>query len=110
MRKNPSVDELVSRAREGDARAVARLISWVEDDAPQLREVMAALAPYADRISLAGAAACFGPVSGYLAPAAATVGDRAAAAQYATAARDTATRWGWVAYVSWLDDALARFA
>ena len=36
MRKNPSVDELVSRAREGDARAVARLISWVEDDAAQL--------------------------------------------------------------------------
>ena len=36
--------------------------------------------------------------------AAATVGDRAAAAQYATAARDTATQWGWVAYVSWLDD------
>ena len=47
MRANPSVDELVSRAREGDARAVARLISWVEDEAPQLREVMAALAPYA---------------------------------------------------------------
>ena len=43
-------------------------------------------------------------------PVRVTVGDRAAAAQYATAARDTATRWGWVAYVSWLDDALARFA
>ena len=49
------------------------------------------------------AAACFGPVSGYLALAAATVGDRAAAGQYATAARDTAVKWGWEAYVSWLD-------
>jgi hypothetical protein len=77
-------------------------------DVDLAREGLEALAPYADRISVAGAAACFGPVSGYLALAAATVGDRAAAAQYATAARDTATRWGWVAYVSWLDDALAR--
>ena len=54
MRKNPSVDELVSRAREGDARAVARLISWVEDDAPQLREVMAALTPYAGHAQVVG--------------------------------------------------------
>jgi LAO/AO transport system kinase len=54
VRKNPSVDELVSRAREGDARAVARLISWVEDDAPQLREVMAALAPYAGHAQVVG--------------------------------------------------------
>ena len=54
MRANPSVDELVSRAREGDARAVARLISWVEDDAPQLREVMAALAPYAGHAQVVG--------------------------------------------------------
>ena len=54
MRKNPSVDELVSRAREGDARAVARLISWVEDDAPQLREVMATLAPYAGHAQVVG--------------------------------------------------------
>jgi len=54
VREKPSVDELVSRAREGDARAVARLISWVEDDAPQLREVMAALAPYAGRAQVVG--------------------------------------------------------
>ena len=52
--KNPPVDELVSRAREGDARAVARLISWVEDEAPQLREVMAALAPYAGHAQIVG--------------------------------------------------------
>ncbi|PWN04002.1 methylmalonyl Co-A mutase-associated GTPase MeaB [Nocardioides silvaticus] len=38
---------MVARAREGEARAIGRLISQVEDDAPQLREVMAALAPHA---------------------------------------------------------------
>ena len=41
-----STDDLVRRAREGSPRAVARLISLVEDASPQLREVMAALAPY----------------------------------------------------------------
>jgi LAO/AO transport system kinase len=35
-----SVPDLVSRARNGDARAVARLISLVEDESPLLREVM----------------------------------------------------------------------
>jgi LAO/AO transport system kinase len=40
------VPALVDRARKGDPRAVARLISLVEDGAPQLREVMSALAPY----------------------------------------------------------------
>ena len=33
------VDDLVTRARRGEPRAVARLISLVEDDAPQLQEV-----------------------------------------------------------------------
>ncbi len=42
-----SAPDLVSRARAGDARAVARLISFVEDESPVLREVMAELAPYA---------------------------------------------------------------
>ncbi|MFE0698913.1 methylmalonyl Co-A mutase-associated GTPase MeaB [Streptomyces sp. NPDC058872] len=37
--------ELVALAREGRPRAVARLISLVEGASPQLREVMAALAP-----------------------------------------------------------------
>jgi LAO/AO transport system kinase len=54
VRSQQSVDELVRRAREGDARAVARLISWVEDEAPQLREVMAALAPYAGHAQVVG--------------------------------------------------------
>src|SRR3954452_12615589 len=39
------VSSLVDLAREGRPRAVARLISLVEGAAPQLREVMAALAP-----------------------------------------------------------------
>ena len=46
MSPAPDVGALVERAREGDARAVARLISLVEDASPLLREVMAALAPY----------------------------------------------------------------
>jgi LAO/AO transport system kinase len=39
------VPTLVTQAREGRPRAVARLISLVEGASPQLREVMAALAP-----------------------------------------------------------------
>ncbi|WP_405641902.1 methylmalonyl Co-A mutase-associated GTPase MeaB [Streptomyces uncialis] len=39
------VSSLVAQAREGRPRAVARLISLVEGASPQLREVMAALAP-----------------------------------------------------------------
>ncbi|HVV31352.1 MAG TPA: methylmalonyl Co-A mutase-associated GTPase MeaB [Mycobacteriales bacterium] len=37
---------LVDAAREGQPRAVARLISLVEDASPQLREVMALIAPH----------------------------------------------------------------
>jgi LAO/AO transport system kinase len=44
--RSGSVPDLVERARNGEPRAVARLISLVEDESPQLREVMAALAPY----------------------------------------------------------------
>jgi len=40
------IPKLVDRARDGDPRAIARLISLVEDGAPQLREVMSALAPH----------------------------------------------------------------
>src|SRR4030081_1628233 len=39
------VPTLVEQARQGRPRAVARLISLVEGASPQLREVMAALAP-----------------------------------------------------------------
>lgn len=41
-----NVDVLVARAREGDARAVARLISLVENASPALREAMTALMPH----------------------------------------------------------------
>jgi LAO/AO transport system kinase len=48
------VPELVTRARDGDARAVARLISLVEDASPLLREVMAELAPYTGHARIVG--------------------------------------------------------
>ncbi len=49
-----AVPELVAAARAGQARAVGRLISLVEDESPSLREVMAALAPYAGRAHVVG--------------------------------------------------------
>ena len=49
-----SVDDLVARARKGDPRSVARLISLVEDASPQLREVSAGLAPYAGHAQIVG--------------------------------------------------------
>ena len=45
---------LVAKAREGDARSVARLISLVENGDPRLPEVAAALAPYAGRAQVVG--------------------------------------------------------
>ena len=39
------VSEWVARARAGEPRAVARLISWVEDGSPDVAEVMSLLAP-----------------------------------------------------------------
>ncbi len=53
-RSSGNVPELVERARAGDARAVARLISLVEDASPLLREVMAGLAPYAGNAHVVG--------------------------------------------------------
>ncbi|HET7355071.1 MAG TPA: methylmalonyl Co-A mutase-associated GTPase MeaB [Nocardioidaceae bacterium] len=54
MRQSRSVPELVERARKGEARAVARLISLVEDASPLLREVMAGLAPYTGNAQIVG--------------------------------------------------------
>ncbi|MEZ5116147.1 MAG: methylmalonyl Co-A mutase-associated GTPase MeaB [Candidatus Nanopelagicales bacterium] len=54
MARSYDVDELVERARRGEPRAVARLISLVEDASPQLRRVMAALAPDAGRAYVVG--------------------------------------------------------
>ncbi|MFE2105604.1 methylmalonyl Co-A mutase-associated GTPase MeaB [Kitasatospora sp. NPDC059463] len=48
------VPTLVEQARQGRPRAVARLISLVENAAPELREVMAALAPYTGRACTVG--------------------------------------------------------
>lgn len=48
------VGALVGKAREGDPRSVGRLISLVENAAPQLRDVMAALSPHAGRARLIG--------------------------------------------------------
>ena len=49
-----AVPDLVARAREGQPRAVARLISLVEDGSPLLREVMAGLAPHGGRAHIVG--------------------------------------------------------
>ncbi len=53
-RQTASVPDLVERARNGEARAVARLISLVEDASPLLREVMAGLAPHTGRAQIVG--------------------------------------------------------
>ncbi|MEV4315754.1 methylmalonyl Co-A mutase-associated GTPase MeaB [Actinocrispum sp. NPDC049592] len=50
----PDVADLVDRARRYEPRAVARLISLVEDASPQLREVAAALAPLTGRAQVIG--------------------------------------------------------
>ena len=44
----------MTRARDGEPRAVARLISLVEEASPLLREVMAALAPHTGRAQVVG--------------------------------------------------------
>jgi LAO/AO transport system kinase len=53
-RGTASVPDLVAKAREGDARSVARLISLVEDASPLLREVMAGLAPHTGHAQIVG--------------------------------------------------------
>ncbi len=50
----PDVADLVARLQEGQPRAVARLISLVEDESPALREVSAALAPLVGRAHVVG--------------------------------------------------------
>jgi LAO/AO transport system kinase len=53
-RSKADVPDLVRRARDGEARAVARLISLVEDESPLLRGVMAGLAPYTGNAQIVG--------------------------------------------------------
>jgi LAO/AO transport system kinase len=52
--RSVDVPSLVASAREGSPRAVARLISLVEDGHPALREVMAALAPHSGTAHIVG--------------------------------------------------------
>jgi LAO/AO transport system kinase len=48
------VDDLVARARKGEPRALARLITLIENASPQLRQVMAALNPFAGNARVLG--------------------------------------------------------
>ncbi|MBL7255179.1 methylmalonyl Co-A mutase-associated GTPase MeaB [Paractinoplanes lichenicola] len=54
MSRSHDVPTLVEKARDGDARSVARLISLVENGDPALPEVAAALAPYGGRAQVIG--------------------------------------------------------
>jgi LAO/AO transport system ATPase len=45
---------LIERARAGDARSLARLVSLVENRAPELRAVMKAIAPYTGQARVIG--------------------------------------------------------
>ena len=54
IRRSLDVGDLLARARDGDARAVARLISLVEDEHAVLRDLMAALAPYTGNAQVIG--------------------------------------------------------
>ena len=63
-RAEQDVADLVARARDGESRAVARLVSMVEDGSPQLREVMAALTPHTGHAHVVGIT---GPVGSFLA-------------------------------------------
>ncbi len=53
-RRDADPGELVDRARSGEARAVARLISLVEDGSPLVRDVIEQLAPYAGHAHIVG--------------------------------------------------------
>ena len=53
-RSAPDLAALVERARAGDPRAVARLISLVEDASPLLREASRLLAPHAGNAQIIG--------------------------------------------------------
>ncbi|HEY3895493.1 MAG TPA: methylmalonyl Co-A mutase-associated GTPase MeaB, partial [Pseudonocardiaceae bacterium] len=52
--RRQDIDELVVQAKQGQARAVARLISLIEDGAPGLRVLAAALAGDTGRAQVVG--------------------------------------------------------
>jgi LAO/AO transport system kinase len=56
-RRRPAAQDpgaLIDRARSGDPRALARLVSLVENRAPELRAVMKAIAPYTGQARVIG--------------------------------------------------------
>jgi LAO/AO transport system kinase len=53
-RRSVDVGDLVERARDGQPRAVARLISLVENDAAELRDLAAALSPFGGHAQVVG--------------------------------------------------------
>ena len=54
MARAVDVPDLIARVQQGQAAAVARLISLVEDDSPALPEVSAALAPHTGNAHIVG--------------------------------------------------------
>jgi LAO/AO transport system kinase len=54
VRAPVELTELVERARDGQHRAVAKLLSLVEDAHPRLREIAAALTPYTGHARVVG--------------------------------------------------------
>jgi LAO/AO transport system kinase len=54
VRRRHDVAELLARARDGDPRAVARLVSLVEDGDPALPRIAAELAPYTGHAQVIG--------------------------------------------------------
>jgi LAO/AO transport system kinase len=52
--RTADVDDLVARARKGEPRALARLITLIENASPQLRQVMAAMNPLAGNARVIG--------------------------------------------------------
>lgn len=54
LRRDAPLSEVLERAQAADARAVARLISLVEDDSAFLPEIAAALAPHTGRAQILG--------------------------------------------------------
>jgi hypothetical protein len=74
----------------------------VVGDASVARRWARVLEPLTGRMALAGVSLVFGPVDGYLALAAGTSGDRAAASRYADRALAQADEWRLPAYRDWL--------
>ena len=54
MAAGTDLDDLVARARDGSPRAVARLISLVEDAGPRVRDLASALAPHTGHAVVVG--------------------------------------------------------